>query len=326
MIIKKHIYLSIILFFFLVLAIVFSLKVGSVSITFSEIIAILQGAITENRSILMNIRLPRVIFSVLSGINLALSGLFLQIVLKNPMADPGILGISSGAALGATLVMLVLPVSVGLVPLVAFLGGILTFITILFLAWEKNLTPINMVLSGVAVNAIIGGIQSLIMIAFSDKLQGVITWLHGDLSGKEWQEVGILLSYSLPIIILSIFMIEKMNILNLPDKTIYSLGVNLRRNRMIIATISVFLAGVTISQVGLISFVGLIVPHISKLLVGGNMKKLFPCTILIGGLVTTIADLLARIIISPLEIPIGTIMSVLGGPFFLYLLSKQKRG
>ncbi|OOG23266.1 iron ABC transporter permease [Enterococcus casseliflavus] len=326
MIIKKHIYLSIILFFFLVLAIVFSLKVGSVSITFSEIIAILQGAITENRSILMNIRLPRVIFSVLSGINLALSGLFLQIVLKNPMADPGILGISSGAALGATLVMLVLPVSVGLVPLVAFLGGILTFITILFLAWEKNLTPINMVLSGVAVNAIIGGIQSLIMIAFSDKLQGVITWLHGDLSGKEWQEVGILLSYSLPIIILSIFMIEKMNILNLPDKTVYSLGVNLRRNRMIIATISVFLAGVTISQVGLISFVGLIVPHISKLLVGGNMKKLFPCTILIGGLVTTIADLLARIIISPLEIPIGTIMSVLGGPFFLYLLSKQKRG
>lgn len=326
MIIKKYIYLSIILFFFLVLAIVFSLKVGSVSITFSEIIAILQGAITENRSILINIRLPRVIFSVLSGINLALSGLFLQIVLKNPMADPGILGISSGAALGATLVMLVLPVSVGLVPLVAFFGGILTFITILFLAWEKNLTPINMVLSGVAVNAIIGGIQSLIMIAFSDKLQGVITWLHGDLSGKEWQEVGILLSYSLPIIILSIFMIEKMNILNLPDKTIYSLGVNLRRNRMIVATISVFLAGVTISQVGLISFVGLIVPHISKLLVGGNMKKLFPCTILIGGLVTTIADLLARIIISPLEIPIGTIMSVLGGPFFLYLLSKQKRG
>ncbi|WP_438785640.1 FecCD family ABC transporter permease [Enterococcus sp. DIV0421] len=322
----KHIYLSIMLFLFLVLAIVFSLKVGSVSITFSEINAILQGAITENRSILINIRLPRVFFSVLSGINLALSGLFLQIVLKNPMADPGILGISSGAALGATLVMLVLPVSVGLVPLVAFFGGILTFITILFLAWEKNLTPINMVLSGVAVNAIIGGIQSLIMIAFSDQLQGVITWLHGDLSGKEWQEVGVLLSYSLPIIIFSIFMIEKMNILNLPDKTIYSLGVNLRRNRMIIATISVFLAGVTISQVGLISFVGLIVPHISKLLVGGNMKKLFPCTILIGGLVTTIADLLARIIISPLEIPIGTIMSVLGGPFFLYLLSKQKRG
>ncbi|MGM0209262.1 iron complex transport system permease [Enterococcus sp. DIV0421] len=326
MIVMKHIYLSIMLFLFLVLAIVFSLKVGSVSITFSEINAILQGAITENRSILINIRLPRVFFSVLSGINLALSGLFLQIVLKNPMADPGILGISSGAALGATLVMLVLPVSVGLVPLVAFFGGILTFITILFLAWEKNLTPINMVLSGVAVNAIIGGIQSLIMIAFSDQLQGVITWLHGDLSGKEWQEVGVLLSYSLPIIIFSIFMIEKMNILNLPDKTIYSLGVNLRRNRMIIATISVFLAGVTISQVGLISFVGLIVPHISKLLVGGNMKKLFPCTILIGGLVTTIADLLARIIISPLEIPIGTIMSVLGGPFFLYLLSKQKRG
>lgn len=326
MITNKYCYLWVSLILFLLISIAFSLKIGSVSISFYEIKELLEGEFTTNKNIFFNIRLPRVFFSVISGINLALSGLFLQIVLKNPMADPGILGISSGSALGATVVMLLLPVSVALVPLVAFLGGMVSFFIILLFAWEKSLSPTRLVLSGVAVNAIIGGLQSVLMITYSDKLQGVITWLNGDLSGKTWEQVEMILIYSLPIIILSIFMIDKMNILNLPDRTIYSLGVNVRQNRVIVASIAVFLAGITVSQVGLISFVGLIVPQIGKILVGGNMRKLFPCVMLIGSIVVTIADLLARSIISPLEIPIGTVMSVLGGPFFLFLLSKQKRG
>ncbi|GAB6386314.1 FecCD family ABC transporter permease [Enterococcus cecorum] len=326
MITNKYCYLWVSLILFLLISIAFSLKIGSVSISFYEITELLEGGFTTNKNIFFNIRLPRVFFSVISGINLALSGLFLQIVLKNPMADPGILGISSGSALGATVVMLLLPVSVALVPLVAFLGGMVSFFIILLFAWEKSLSPTRLVLSGVAVNAIIGGLQSVLMITYSDKLQGVITWLNGDLSGKTWEQVKMILIYSLPIIILSIFMIDKMNILNLPDRTIYSLGVNVRQNRVIVASIAVFLAGITVSQVGLISFVGLIVPQIGKILVGGNMRKLFPCVMLIGSIVVTIADLLARSIISPLEIPIGTVMSVLGGPFFLFLLSKQKRG
>ncbi|MEB7481143.1 FecCD family ABC transporter permease [Enterococcus faecalis] len=326
MITNKYCYLWVSLILFLLISIAFSLKIGSVSISFYEIKELLEGGFTTNKNIFFNIRLPRVFFSVISGINLALSGLFLQIVLKNPMADPGILGISSGSALGATVVMLLLPVSVALVPLVAFLGGMVSFFIILLFAWEKSLSPTRLVLSGVAVNAIIGGLQSVLMITYSDKLQGVITWLNGDLSGKTWEQVEMILIYSLPIIILSIFMIDKMNILNLPDRTIYSLGVNVRQNRVIAASIAVFLAGITVSQVGLISFVGLIVPQIGKILVGGNMRKLFPCVMLIGSIVVTIADLLARSIISPLEIPIGTVMSVLGGPFFLFLLSKQKRG
>ncbi|CAI3324653.1 MULTISPECIES: FecCD family ABC transporter permease [Enterococcus] len=326
MITNKYCYLWVSLILFLLISIAFSLKIGSVSISFYEIKELLEGGFTTNKNIFFNIRLPRVFFSVISGINLALSGLFLQIVLKNPMADPGILGISSGSALGATVVMLLLPVSVALVPLVAFLGGMVSFFIILLFAWEKSLSPTRLVLSGVAVNAIIGGLQSVLMITYSDKLQGVITWLNGDLSGKTWEQVEMILIYSLPIIILSIFMIDKMNILNLPDRTIYSLGVNVRQNRVIVASIAVFLAGITVSQVGLISFVGLIVPQIGKILVGGNMRKLFPCVMLIGSIVVTIADLLARSIISPLEIPIGTVMSVLGGPFFLFLLSKQKRG
>lgn len=326
MITNKYCYLWVSLILFLLISIAFSLKIGSVSISFYEIKELLEGGFTTNKNIFFNIRLPRVFFSVISGINLALSGLFLQIVLKNPMADPGILGISSGSALGATVVMLLLPVSVALVPLVAFLGGMVSFFIILLFAWEKSLSPTRLVLSGVAVNAIIGGLQSVLMITYSDKLQGVITWLNGDLSGKTWEQVEMILIYSLPIIILSIFMIDKMNILNLPDRTIYSLGVNVRQNRVMVASIAVFLAGITVSQVGLISFVGLIVPQIGKILVGGNMRKLFPCVMLIGSIVVTIADLLARSIISPLEIPIGTVMSVLGGPFFLFLLSKQKRG
>lgn len=115
-----------------------------------------------------------------------------------------------------------------------------SFFIILLFAWEKSLSPTRLVLSGVAVNAIIGGLQSVLMITYSDKLQGVITWLNGDLSGKTWEQVEMILIYSLPIIILSIFMIDKMNILNLPDRTIYSLGVNVRQNRVIVASIAVF--------------------------------------------------------------------------------------
>ncbi|QGN29550.1 FecCD family ABC transporter permease [Enterococcus casseliflavus] len=310
----------------LVVSILVSAKLGSVPISLAEISQILIGKTTVNYSVFVNIRLPRICFSIFSGINLALAGLILQTVLKNSMADPGIMGISSGAALGATLMMLVLPLSVTLVPMVAFCGGMIAFLVILIFAWERNLSPLRLVLSGVAVNAIIGGFQATLMTVYSDKLQGVVTWLNGDLSGKTWEQVGLLTTYSIPIIVLLFMMSKRMNVMNLSDKTIQSLGVNIRQSRLFFSGLAVFLAGVTVSQVGLISFVGLIVPHIGKLLVGGNMKKLLPCTVLLGGIVMTMADLIARVVISPLELPVGTVMSVLGGPFFLFLLSKQKRG
>lgn len=308
----------------LLIVTILSILFGSVDIEFREIIDIMLGKDTPNSVIFWNIRLPRVIFSIITGINLAVSGLLLQIVLKNPMADPGILGISSGASLGAILVMLILPISASTLPLVAFLGGIFAFLMIMILAWNKEISPVRLILSGVAVNAMIGGIQSLILTLYSDKLQGVINFLNGNFSGKTWGQIDTMLIYSVPIFIIILLIRSKVNILNLPDKTAYNLGINIRNYRLIVASISVFLASITVSQVGLISFVGLVVPHLAKIIVGGNFKKLFPTTILMGAILVVFADFISRMIVRPLEIPISTVMSIIGGPYFLYLLHKQR--
>lgn len=314
----------IMLIFLLILVTILSISFGSVNIEFSEIIDIIIGKDTPNRVIFWNIRLPRVIFSIITGINLAVSGLLLQIVLKNPMADPGILGISSGASLGAILVMLILPISASALPFVAFLGGISAFLVIMIFAWNNDISPVRLILSGVAVNAMIGGIQSTIMTLYSDRLQGVINFLNGNLSGKTWAQIQTMLIYSIPIFILILLFRSKINILNLPDNTAYNLGINIRNYRFIVASLSVFLASITVSQVGLISFVGLVVPHLAKIIVGGNFKKLFPTTILMGSILVVFADFLSRMIVRPLEIPIATVMSIIGGPYFLYLLHKQR--
>ncbi|MDO4605651.1 MAG: iron ABC transporter permease [Helcococcus sp.] len=314
----------IILIFLLISVTILSISFGSVNIDFAEIMDIILGKDTPNRVIFMNIRLPRVIFSIITGINLAVSGLLLQIVLKNPMADPGILGISSGASLGAILVMLILPISTSALPLVAFLGGVSAFLMIMIFSWNNEVSPVRLILAGVAVNAMIGGIQSTIMTMYSDKLQGVINFLNGNLSGKTWIQIQTMLIYSIPIFIIILLFRSKINILNLPDNTAYNLGINIRNYRLIVASLSVFLASITVSQVGLISFVGLVVPHLAKIIVGGNFKKLFPTTILMGPILVVFADFIARMIVRPLEIPIATVMAIVGGPYFLYLLHKQR--
>lgn len=323
---RNHVSLLLFLLLILVTFCLTSILFGSVKISLEEFIDILRGNQTNNFVILMNIRLPRVALSLLSGMNLAVSGLLLQTVLKNPLADPGILGISSGAALGATVILILFPVWTALVPIVAFLGGMLAFFSILLFSWERELSPIRLVLSGVAVNAVIGGFQSVLMTMFSDRLHGVITWLNGDLSGKTWNQVLLVLGYSLPVYLLIVILLPKINVLNLSDSTVYSLGLSVRTYRVLTAILGIFLAGITVSQVGLIGFVGLIVPHLVRLLVGGNLYKLFPYTLLIGAIIAVFADFIARMIISPMEIPIGTVMSIVGGPFFLYLLSVQKKG
>lgn len=133
-----------------------------------------------------------------------------------------------------------------------------------------------------------------------------------------------MLIYSIPIFIILLLFRSKINILNLPDSTAYNLGINIRNYRLIVASLSVFLASITVSQVGLISFVGLVVPHLAKIIVGGNFKKLFPTTILMGSVLVVFADFISRLIVRPLEIPIATVMSIIGGPYFLYLLHKQR--
>lgn len=322
---KRSSRLNILLWTLIVLIATISVVVGSVNIPIHEILQILQGKTTTNSQILLAIRLPRVAFSIVTGMNLAIAGLLLQTVLKNPLADPGILGISSGAALGATSILLLFPLASAFVPVISFIGGMVAFSAILFFSWEKELSPVRLILSGVAINSVFSGIQSVLMTMYSDRLHGVVTWLNGDLSGKTWGQFLLTISYSIPLYLIMFIFLKRINLMSLADETIYSLGVSVRRYRILAAILGVFLAGITVSQVGLISFVGLIVPHLARILVGGNLKRLVPYSLLIGAITVMGADFFARIVISPLEIPIGTVMSVLGGPFFLYMLARNKK-
>ena len=325
---QKDIYiLFAILVVILIISIFLSISIGSVNIDLSEIFKIIfNGEKTENYNIFMNIRMVRVLFAMVSGMCLAISGLLLQIVLRNPMADSGFLGISSGASFATTLVLLIIPIKSTYVPVISFIGGISAFLIILLLSYKKDSSPSNMILIGAALNAILRGGQSFLMTMYSDRLQGVITWQNGNLSGKTWNALFSYIMYVLPIILIIFAIKGKINVLNLSDESSLSLGVPVKKYRMFISSLAVFLAAVSVSYVGIIGFVGLLVPHIAKTLVGNNIKKTLPFSIILGSILLLIADLFSRTIASPIEIPIGTVMSIIGGPFFIYLISKSSKG
>lgn len=295
---------------------------GSLHIPFSTVVWALAHPHSAQVAILWTIRFPRVAFASLVGADLAVAGLVLQTVLKNDLADPGILGISSGSALGASLILLVLPASSKILPLVAFLAGMLAFATIIGLTWHKRMSPVRLILAGVAVNAVFAGCQSALMTAYSDRLHGVIAWLNGDLSGKTWAQFQLVLAYSVPVLTLLALLTPILNILALDDQAVDSLGIPVGKWRFFTAALAVCLTAATVSQVGLISFVGLIVPHMARTLVGQAYQRLLPVTLLLGAGVVTIADTAARVCIAPLEMPIGTMMALMGGPFFLFLLHR----
>lgn len=324
---EKDIYiLFAILVVILIISMFLSISIGSVNISLSEIFKIIfNGEQTENYNIFMNIRMVRVLFAMVSGMCLAISGLLLQIVLRNPMADSGFLGISSGASFATTLVLLIIPIKSTYVPIVSFIGGISAFFIILILS-KKDSSPSKMILIGAALNAILRGGQSFLMTMYSDRLQGVITWQNGNLSGKTWGDLYSYISYVLPIILIIFAIKTKINVLNLSDESSLSIGVPVKKYRIFISSLSVFLAAVSVSYVGIIGFVGLLVPHIAKTLVGNNIKKTLPFSIVLGSILLLIADLFSRTIASPIEIPIGTVMSMIGGPFFIYLISKSSKG
>lgn len=313
----------IIVFIVLISAFVFSICLGSVRITLGEILSSLTSSdYTIKKAIIYDIRLPRALIALLVGANLSASGALLQAVMRNPLADPGITGVSAGASLLAIIILLLLPTYIAIVPLAAFVGGAIACALVYLLAWKNGIEPIRIVLAGVAVNAILGGATGLLSMLNSDKIQGVMLWTNGSLAKVSWVDVRMLLIYSIVGITLALTCIRAANVLQLGDDMAKNLGYNVNLTRIFISIVAVFLAGISVAFVGIIGFVGLVVPHISRLLFGSDYKRLLPMSMLMGGAVLVVADTLARVIAAPIELPVGTMMAMLGGPFFLYLLRK----
>jgi len=305
---------------------ILSMRFGSVSFTYREIIdTIFGGGTNLSQNIIMNVRLPRVITAILVGANLAVSGTLLQAVMQNPLADPGITGVNSGASLVAIFIMMLFPGYTFLVPIAAFGGGLLACMMVYLLAWKNGIKPMRIILAGVAVNAILGSGTALLSVLYSDRIQGVISWMNGSLVGKSWTDISSLAVYSFIGLTASFFCIRYANALQLGDKMAANVGVNTNVYRMLLSLTAVFLAGVSVAITGPIGFVGLAVPHISRLIVGSDHKYLLPSSIFFGSIMVLLGDTFARTVASPIELPVGLIMAVVGAPFFLYLLRRGAR-
>ena len=262
--------------------------------------------------------------ALLIGAALSLSGALLQAVMGNPLADPGIIGVSAGAAAAATSVMLLAPTLLASVPLFAFGGALFACVLIYIMAWRRGIDPVRIVLSGVAVNTVLGAYTSFLQLLNADNLSNVLGFLNGSLSGRSWDQVETVAVYAAVGISAAFLCTKSANILQLGDDVARSLGVNVNALRIILSAVGAFLAAATVAVAGMIGFVGLVVPHITRMLVGPNYRDLMPVAALMGGLILLCADTLGRVLVTGMEIPVGVIMAITGGPFFLYMLRRRQ--
>ncbi len=322
-VIKKNL----ILFIFICIAVAsffISIGNGAVNISPKEIIkAVFFDKSTVNYQIIWNVRLPRTIVAAFVGTCLALSGAILQGVMRNPLAGPNIIGVSSGAGLMTLIILILLPDLYYLAPVGAFAGALLATLFIYFLAWKEGVVPTRLILAGVAVSSLLGAGTNAIMTFFPNKVAGVIGFMVGGLSATNWKHVSIIFPYATVGIILLLLIPNKLNILMLGDEVATGLGVNVEKTRFIFIIISSLLAGSAVSVVGLLGFVGLIVPHMTRLFIGSDYRYLLPASIFTGASIVMLCDTIARLLFAPTEIPVGIIMSALGAPFFLYLLRRR---
>ncbi|PEJ56775.1 iron ABC transporter permease [Bacillus sp. AFS002410] len=320
---KRRVTTLIFLLISIVLVVLYSTITGSVKLSLHEVWEGLFNSKDEMfHTIVWELRLPRIIVGLVVGMCLAVSGTIMQGVMKNPLADPGIIGVSSGAALMAVIIMIVLPQFIMLLPIAAFSGGFVTAMLIYSLAWQKGSSPSRIILVGVAVNSVIGAAMSGLMLLFSDRVQAVLPWMAGGISGASWDQAKVVSIYAVPALVLSLFAIKHIKILNLGDEVAKILGHNVERSRFFLIVISTFLAGVAVSVSGLIGFIGLVIPHILRMIVGNDYRYVLPLSALGGGVFLVLADTIARSWFDPIELPVGVLLSFLGGPFFLYILNK----
>lgn len=330
----------ILIVFLLCIAIaLYSLASGSSGLSISEVIKCLLGqGESMSNSIVFNIRLPRIITAILAGILLAMSGSVMQSILRNPLASPSTLGVSQGASFGATVGIICFGAGIQgttssasaitiynptVVIICAFVGGITCAIVILLLSKYKSMKPSSMVLVGVALSSLFSGGTTLVQYFADDvEVAAVVFWSFGDLGRTSWSEIGIL---AVTCVIMAIFFILNRwnyNTIENGTDTAKSLGVNVDRTIVISMLAASLAASVAVAFVGIISFVGLIAPHIMKRFIGSDYRYLLPASALAGALLLLLSDTFGRLIVAPVILPIGAITSFLGAPMFLYLIFK----
>jgi len=302
-----------------------SLVLGAVDISLREVFAVVSGDAAETTSrIVLDARLPRALCAVLAGCNLAVAGVLLQSVTRNPLADPGLIGITAGAGMAATIVLAVLPGVAAMLPVAAFAGAMLSAIFVYGVSWRPGggASPVRMILAGVAVNAVLGAVIGLLITAFADRIPAVMFWTTGSFNGRGWSHLWLMLPYSAVGMFMATMLHRSMRVLELGDDAAATMGVRVERTRLIAFAAASLLAGSAASVAGLVGFIGLVVPHLVRLMLGTN-RYVLPVSAFAGASVLLWSDLLARTVLAPSELPVGVITGLIGGPYFIYLLYRS---
>lgn len=295
-----------------------AINIGSIKVSFIQLMKGLFIEYNKDVASIYQIRFPRVIVTMLVGCALALSGLLFQVVLKNPLADPGLIGISAGANIVSLLVSIFLPDLYVFKPMITCLGGLITFIIIYSLSWKSGLNTTRIILVGVAIHYTMNAIVSLI-----ESMSASISSSAGTITLYSWNDVFLLMIYIVPILIILLFLTQACDLLGLEDRTLLSLGINVNTYRFILSLLAVLLCSISVAIAGILSFVGLLVPHLARLFVGNQHKYLIPTTALCGAIILLVADTIGRTLMAPYEISAGIIMSMIGGPIFILLLKRS---
>lgn len=322
---NKGIYFLIV-FILLIATITISISIGPVNLPFSEIINVFKGTASDNsKTIILNLRLPRVIASIVTGMGLSVVGTFFQGLLRNPMADPYILGISSGSAFGATIAIIL---GFGILGLnfMAFISSLISVLFVYTIAKSNSrISMTTMILAGTAVSTFISAVISFMMLLNHDKFTQIIFWTMGGFKIISWDS----LKFAVPIIIIGTLIMyifsRDINAILTGEEIAQHLGINTEMVKKIILVTGSLVTAASVSIGGIIGFVGLIIPHICRIIVGPDNRVLVPFSALSGAIFLTFADTLARIVLKPTEVPVGIITAIFGGPFFLYLLARNKR-
>ncbi|TDM12809.1 FecCD family ABC transporter permease [Macrococcus lamae] len=308
-----------------------SMTTGDFKMSFTEFFRTLlgQGTSTE-QMILYEFRMPRLLVTILSGAALALSGGLLQSITKNPLADPGIIGINAGSGFAIVFLIMFIPVDsttfIYTLPLFSLLGGVLTALIIFVLSYKKleGINPVRMVLMGVGLATALSGASIMMTTTFNkDQIEFVSTWFAGSIWGDTWP-FAMMLGIIILIIVPFVFMRANiLNILNTHDHISRGVGINVGRQNIIIVLLAVLLSSSAVAVSGGIGFIGLLGPHIARSMVGPRHQLFMPLALLIGAILLALSDTLGRVLLQPQGIPAGIIVSIIGAPYFLYLMSRK---
>ena len=300
-----------------------SIRLGTYTLSFEEIWAAFQPD-DKNYFTLMEYRLPRAVLAILLGGALAISGVLVQSVVRNPLASPDILGINNAAGLVAVSVLMFLPnLAFYWMPIFAFLGGVLSFV-ILWIVCGFNFRPIKMAIIGVALSALWAAISHYLMLTNPVEINTAMLWLTGSLWGRSWSYLNVVLPWLVVLLPLPFIFCRDLDTLGLGENKASTLGVTVNKVQISVLVLAVALSTTAVAICGPIAFLGLVAPHLARRLVGGRHRTLLPAALIIGALLLQLSDILARVIDPPTERPAGILTAIIGAPYFFYLLMRTK--